>query len=647
MCLNIYEFRNSCSFTFYHCVNYNWVLMKGASENLREDLRKATQNSNGSERASMKQLVHNGILVPRYEWKKLLIKINSSETEMNPQQEEMAVAWVKKLGTDYIKDKVFVKNFFNDFCKALNLKETLSPEAFDFSPVIDYVENDKAKKLSLSKAEKKQQSEERKRLREALKERYGYAIVDGVRTEISNYTAEPSSIFMGRGKHPLRGSWKQGPREEDIELNISDASHLQGSWKCTWQPEVMWVARWMDKLSQKMKYVWLAESSSLKQAKEKGKFEKAKELQKNIERIETHIAENLDSTDLRRRKTATVCFLIDRLKIRVGDEKDPDEADTVGASTLRPEHVSFRNDGKVVFSFLGKDSVPHVFVEELPENVARNLKELSSSTKSTLFNGVDSSRVSEFLGEVVHGLSAKVFRTYYASRAVEGSLEKTPVKVEDPDYEKRFTATMANLEAAKTCNHKRTIPKTWESSLQRQEERHRSLVDRFKASEAKMQKQAEDLEQRLEGLVKKEQERLGSLQQKLELLQNQLNTELAQGSKSQNFITQVEKQKKAVVEQRARVEKIKDRRVEQARKIRERNNERLKRAGAAIEKSRLQIDAKRRTRDYNLGTSLKSYIDPRIYYDWGKKVNYDWKLYYPKALQKKFSWVEASSAEQA
>ena len=46
------------------------------------------------------------------------------------------------------------------------------------------------------------------------------------------------------------------------------------------------------------------------------------------------------------------------------------------------------------------------------------------------------------------------------------------------------------------------------------------------------------------------------------------------------------------------------------------------------------------TRDYNLGTSMKSYIDPRIYYDWGRKVDYDWKSYYSKTLQKKFSWVD-------
>lgn len=41
---------------------------------------------------------------------------------MTPQHEEMAVAWVRKLGTEYAEDPVFVKNFFGDFCKALGLE---------------------------------------------------------------------------------------------------------------------------------------------------------------------------------------------------------------------------------------------------------------------------------------------------------------------------------------------------------------------------------------------------------------------------------------------------------------------------------------------------------------------------------------------
>jgi DNA topoisomerase-1 len=182
--------------------------------------------------------------------------------------------------------------------------------------------------------------------------------------------------------------------------------------------------------------------------------------------------------------------------------------------------------------------------------------------------------------------------------------------------------------------------------LQKQEERHKSLVDKFRISQAKMQQQVKDFEQKFESLLKKEEERLDTLQQNLGLLQNKLNTETAQGQTNSNLTKRVAKQKKAVAEQRARVKRIRERHVEKIRKIKERNDERQKRERAAIEKSKLQIEAKRQTRDFNLGTSLKSYIDPRIYYDWGKKVDYDWKLYYPKALQKKFSWVETDSSKK-
>jgi DNA topoisomerase-1 len=50
--------------------------------------------------------------------------------DLTPEQEEMAVAWVRKLGTEYAEDKVFIKNFFDDFSKALGVKGSV--EDFDF-----------------------------------------------------------------------------------------------------------------------------------------------------------------------------------------------------------------------------------------------------------------------------------------------------------------------------------------------------------------------------------------------------------------------------------------------------------------------------------------------------------------------------------
>lgn len=75
-------------------------------------------------------------------------------------------------------------------------------------------------------------------------------------------------------------------------------------------------------------------------------------------------------------------------------------------------------------------------------------------------------------------------------------------------------------------------------------------------------------------------------------------------------------------------------------KLRQRLKSRKDRDRTSISKLRFRIRAQKETRDFNLTTSLKSYIDPRIYYEWGKQVDYDWKRYYPKSLHRKFSWVE-------
>ncbi|MDH5713886.1 MAG: hypothetical protein OEY83_08130, partial [Candidatus Bathyarchaeota archaeon] len=407
-----------------------------------------------------------------------------------------------------------------------------------------------------------------------------------------------------------------------------------------WQPDAMWIARWQDKLSGKMKYVWFSDSSILKQRKDIEKFDKARELHHNLVLVQRHIWNNLDADDLRRRKTATVTFLIDKLKIRVGDEKDPDEADTVGASTLRPEHIHPNGDGTVTFNFLGKDSVPHIFRVELPDNVIKNLKEFAANARSTLFDGVRSKHVSEFLDEVMTGLSAKVFRTCYASETVETKLKKAPIKLEDPEYVKKYNATMANLEAAKICNHRRTIPKTWESSLEKKKTRLETLKNRAKEAQTKLKQKAKEREEKYMERLRKQEERLKAMKEKLEAYPPQLADRKEQDKTVLALKRRISFQREAVARQKQRLNELKIKHAERMERLGQRLESRRQRDKAAIDKLKLRIETQGETRDYNLTTSLKSYIDPRIYYEWGKQVDYDWKRYYQKTLQKKFSWVE-------
>ncbi len=592
----------------------------------------------------MKQLHHNGVLIPhRHKGKGFTIQVKEKKIKLTPRQEEIALAWAKKVGTPYVEDPVFAKNFHRDFSKKLGI--SVKPGDVDYSDILSTIEKERAWKANLSRKERKQLTAQRKAQRAANKERYGFAWVDGARVEVANYAVEPSSIFIGRGKHPLRGRWKEGAREEDVELNLSpDAPRPRGKWKIVWEPESMWIARWRDKLTGKTKYVWFSDSSIVKQRKDIEKFDKARKLRRNLAGVRKHIWENLNADDLRRRKTATVCFLIDRLKIRVGDEKDPDEADTVGASTLRPKHVHFNGNGTVTFNFLGKDSVPHVFTVELPNNVTRNLKEFTANTKSTLFDGVGSKHVSEFLDEVMVGLSAKVFRTCYASEAVETNLEKAPVKLEDPEYVKKHTATMANLEAAKVCNHRRTIRKTWKSSLEKKKDRLKALKNRAKDAQDNLRQKIEDWKEKDSERLRKQEEKLKAMQAKLDDHRQQLAEKKQQGKSTHALKRRISFERKAVTRQKQRLKLLKPKHEERMKKLRQRLESRMQRDKAAIAKLKLRIEAQKETRDYNLGTSLKSYIDPRIYYKWGKQVDYDWKQYYSKALQRKFSWVETDAA---
>lgn len=531
----------------------------------------------------MKGLKHNGIYVPPYVYRGLSVKVNGQTLKLSPRSEQMAIAWIrKKLSLTSPPDRVYYLNFLEDFLKELkneNPSQNLGSFAtehldklkndknewlidgkfkddpnIDFSSVAKHVLDERQEKLNMTKEEKKKLANERKVRREALKERFGYAFVDDKKLEIANWTAEPSCIFAGRGDHPRRGKWKQGPIEEDIILNLSPESPRPiGNWKeVAWQPEKIYIAKWEDKLTGKMKYVWFSDSAFLKQENEREKFRKAERLGREIPKIEAHILKNLDSKDPDVRKIATVCWLILGVNLRVGDEKDPDEADTVGAITLRPEHVKV--DGNVLhFDFLGKDCVRWIKQVEAPHVVVQNLTEFSKQSNEYLFDGMNSRKVSRFLSQKMEGLTAKVFRTWRCTQTVGKSLANCHAKKEDPDYVKQYCAKTANLDAAKVANHKRKIPTNFE-------------------------------------------ERLAKKEARLEGLEATLKEKEKEGKKTDSY--------------RKR-----------------------------LEKAKLDVLLTRETKEYNLGTSLKSYIDPMAYVKWASKLDFPLDKFYPKTLRKKFSWA--------
>lgn len=575
------------------------------------------------------QLIHNGVVVPDPPPPRgLVITMRGERVTLSPKQEEMALAWAKKQGTPYVEDPVFVQNFLADFSAELWIDPPLTLAEVDFGHPIAVVQAEKAAKGRMTKDERKALAAQRKAKREALRQQYGFAVVNGEPAEVANYVVEPSGIFMGRGQHPLRGRWKEGACQGDITLNLSpDAPIPPGYWaEVVWQPESLWVARWKDKLSGKLKYVWLSDTAPIKQEREAQKFDKAIELHAQLETVRAQIAQDLSAANPRKRMLATACYLIDALCLRVGDEKEADEADTVGATTLRPEHVTLHPDGMAEFHFLGKDSVEWHKTLALRGPVRRNMKKLIRNARPSsneenddkfnptrdlpqLFPDISSRDVNAYLSSLMTGLTTKVFRTHHATVAVQESLEKSEARASDPEYIKKAVATAANVEAAILCNHTKKYTGNWEARKARFEER----LQKARLRVARYEAQTEELVQRLAAL------------------------EIEADEKIEEAKTPEQKEKRE-----ARYEK----RIERAQKRIAKAHERRERAQHAVGKIKAQRKIANHKRTWNLGTTLKSYIDPRVYYRWGRQVEYDvLERYYPKALRRKFAWVREESPE--
>jgi DNA topoisomerase-1 len=238
------------------------------------------------------------------------------------------------------------------------------------------------------------------------------------------------------------------------------------------------------------------------------------------------------------------------------------------------------------------------------------------------------------------GLSAKVFRTCYASEAVETKLDHTTAEPEDAEDEKKYIATMANLEAAKICNHRRTISKTWKSSLEKKETRLKTMKRRAKEAQNKLTQKASEREEKYKEKLRKQEERLKTTKERLETYQRSLINKKHQGKPIHALKKRIRRQRETISHRKQLLKELETKHEEQMKKLEQRLESRKQRDKAAIAKLTLRIKTQKETRDYNLTTSLKSYIDPRIYYKWGKKIDYDWKRYYSKTLQRKFSWVE-------
>ena len=454
-----------------------------------EDTYKWWEQQSGDNDGEIKwqSLEHNGVMFPPpYEPLPSHVKLyyDGKPVNLPIEAEEVAGFFGAMVETDHAKNPVFQSNFFQDFQQVLKEcggcgVEISDFNKLDFSKMHAYFEKKREEKKAMSKDEKRRLKEEK----EKIEEPYKTCLLNGRKELVGNFRIEPPGLFRGRGAHPKTGKLKRRVYPEQVTLNLSAHAKVPDpppghQWaEVRHDNEVTWLAMWKENIADSFKYVRFAANSSVKGQSDFKKFETARELRKYVDAIRKDYTKMLKLEKMQDRQMATAMYLIDVYALRAGGEKGEDEADTVGCCSLRFEHITLKPPNTVIFDFLGKDSIRFYQEVEVSKQVFKNLRIFKKEPKQpgdNLFDRINPSMVNKQLQNYMKGLTAKVFRTYNASKTMQDQLDLIPNEGTAAEKVVKFNA--ANRTVAILCNHQRTVSKNHGNSVQKISDKLKELT---------------------------------------------------------------------------------------------------------------------------------------------------------------------------
>ena len=404
----------------------------------------------------------------------------------------------------------------------------------------------------------------------------------------------------------------------------------------------------------------LAAQSSFKGKSDRSKYNKAALLCKNIGKIRKSYKDDLKSKDNLTKQLATAVWVIDRLALRVGGEKDTDEeADTVGCCSLRVEHLHMDpnqeggDNHEIELEFLGKDSMLYKQTIDFGAamyndnngmglQVYDNLKSFCKKKKPAdqVFQDLNPTILNNHLKQFMDGLSAKVFRTYNASKTLQDEL----MKHEHLNAWKSLSVTemvteynSANREVAILCNHQRSVSKAQETQLE---------TIGTKLETLKKQKK------QLKGILKKlnagDKEGI-PVRKSFESMQEEVDKALAKATKmKEKAKTNEEKIAATEADEKA---KLKRKNLANAKFDKAHLWEKIPTSEQVTKKielwtkkiAKMEMDLKHKddNKEVSLGTSKLNYMDPRISVAFCKRNEIPIEKIFSKTLRDKFNWAMA------
>lgn len=520
-----------------------------------------------------------------------------------PDLEERLYHFAGKLGTDYVKNPLFMKNFKASIRDLLptKCKELEFPDAYlgYLGAIREYIDAKKAQKKSETAADRKRA----KAVKDELKAANGTIIFNGEAQNLASFAIEPPGIIITRGDDKRIGCWKYRVRPEDVMVNASKGKGPTPPKGTHWKAVVenknaLWMAHYFVRIhgfeERLPKKVLLSPASVVAKDREREKYEKARQLILKWDEIQKLIKTGFKSDSKKARLTAVVVYLVQITGCRIGGKKDLDVvADTVGISTLRKEHMHLVGND-LALEFLGKDSVKYVNTFEVCPEAAKIIKDQldGKKNKDKVFDTVTSVDASDLLKTVVDHASIKTFRTAYGTKLLCEELQKNDFS--DPSLtisQKLHMYDLCNLVVAKKLNHKKTPPKNFDETTE-------SLEAQLAESE----------------IALKEFEKTLAASMKEILSQVKTAKEVFSGDQLAKALARYDA-KKARLQQR------------------------LEEAKERVSQRKAKLAFRKETKEVAINTSRSSYSSPRIAYSWCKDVGVPIEKIYSKSAIGKMAWA--------
>ena len=155
----------------------------------------------------------------------------------------------------------------------------------------------------------------------------------------------------------------------------------------------------------------------------------------------------------------------------------------------------------------------------------------NKSSGDDLFDRLNTASLNKYLNSLMDGLTAKVFRTYNASITLQQQLSQLTQSNMSP-AELLLAYNRANRAVAVLCNHQRSVPKSFEKSM---ENLHSKIKDKKKQmKDLKIELKNDKGNEKIKKKIKTIEEQLKKLE--VQAVDKEENKQIALGTSKLNYL---------------------------------------------------------------------------------------------------------------